>query len=178
MKKLSLTFALLFGLLFTTISFAQPQHGFGPGPGINDMGPHEGFIAKRLNLTDEQNVQFQDLMTNMKKKAIKIRSQIELKKLDVESLLRSKDFSPEDLMLLSDDIDNLQNDLRKSRLTFWTDVYNILDNNQKEMWKKGFLRFMRNAEAMQKMGMRGMKEKQMRMMGKESRLNRMKNGKF
>jgi Spy/CpxP family protein refolding chaperone len=180
MKKTSLTLAIVFGLLFATILFAQPQKGFGPGSGaeFNPGTPNVGFIAKRLNLTDEQDAQFQDFMTNMKKDAIKIRSQIELKKLDVETLLRSKDFSPEKLMDMGNDLDKLQSDLRKARLTFWSNVYNILDDNQKEMWKNGFLRFMKNAEDFQRMGMRDFKGQRMLRLEKENRMNRIKNQRF
>ena len=175
MKKLPLTIAILFGL-FSALSFAQPQSG--KGQGMNGFGPEPNFIEKKLHLNDTQAEEFQNLMTNMRKESIKIHSQLELKKLDVETTLRSKDFSPETLMTLSDDLDNLQNKLRKTRLTFWTDVYNILDDNQKEMWKKGFLKFMRNAERDREMGMREMKEKRMQMMRKENRMQMMKGEEF
>ncbi|NOX18635.1 MAG: periplasmic heavy metal sensor [Chlorobi bacterium] len=178
MKNLSFAVALTFALIITTVSFAQPQGG--PGHGMKGFGPEPNMnmITNRLNLTDEQSEQFQDLLTNMKKDAIKIRSQIELKKLDIETALRAKDFKPESLVSLSADIDKLQSDLRKARITFWTDVYKTLDENQQAKWKKGFLRFMKNVEDAQRVGLREMKEKRMDMMRKEKRMSKMKNDQF
>ena len=112
-------------------SVIKPQPGFGMG-----MMRGEGRGLAALKLTDDQKTKIEDLKLNLQKEIIKLNSEIQLNKVELEKIYKEKEFNTTKLLSLSEAIDKTQSQIKKLRLENWIKVYNLLDKDQQVIWKK------------------------------------------
>ncbi len=130
MRKLSIlivTFSLILTSFITT-SAKGFKHNF----------DKRGKIIKQLNLTDKQLEKFNNIRLNQEEVKIEIESKLKKNKLALKRLLLNDDFTKQEILQLTDNASKLHAELKKSKTETWFDIYNILDDNQKQVWKNHF----------------------------------------
>ncbi len=123
-RSLTIMTLMIFPLLFLSSSYSQHRH--------------QGNCSKDLNLTDTQKVQIQELKLMHKEEMIKLRSELQLKILELQKLEQSNKFTREDYLSAIKDISAVKNKIAEQRANHHLDVYGLLDEKQKkEFLSKG-----------------------------------------
>ncbi|MBU0475929.1 MAG: hypothetical protein KKF62_17425 [Bacteroidetes bacterium] len=128
---------------------AQPQNGRGNGMGMGfgsgdrlDGGcgfkaPFERMEAN-LKLTDDQVAKISDLRFKHENLVIETQNEIQKNRLVVRKMMTDNKIDQKELLKLTSNNSELQAKIKLSRTTMWLDVYNLLDDTQKEQWTKTF----------------------------------------
>lgn len=132
MKQLLLL--LMFG---TSVMFAQPrwmERDRMPGQMMRQGMRHERIMEK-LDLTADQEKQFDKLHADMQKAQIDARAKIQTARVDLRELYR--DDKPDQGKIESKlkEIGKLQTDLKITHAGFWFDVNKMLKPEQQKVWK-------------------------------------------
>lgn len=132
-------FAALFAAFFlaTTSLFAQPQKDFRNGP----KGHGSFMMQKMLNLTDEQTATFNDIRYKHQMEAIDLQAELKKNQVEVRKMMADKNVNSNELLQLTKANNEILAKMRTSRTQMWLDVYNILNNDQKEIWTTRFSQF-------------------------------------
>lgn len=93
-------------------------------------------IKKELNLTQEQQDQIARLRLDNQKKAIDIRSEIQKNKLQMKEIFMNKNIDGDKILSLTKKNSDLQSELKTNRVSTWLKIYNLLDDKQKETFRK------------------------------------------
>ncbi len=120
-----LTVLVLFIIGFSYVQ-AQPRKNFNFG---------KDRIADLLKLSDDQQEKFTQLHFDHKEKVIELQANIMQNRLKIQKLLLSNDFNQNKLLDLTKANDNLRSQIHESRTQTWLNIYNMLDDTQKEIWK-------------------------------------------
>lgn len=110
-------------LLLISDSFAQFS---GKGRGRN-----QGCI-QNLNLTDTQQQKIKDLRLTHQEEMIKLRSEIDLKQLEIKKMFNNSDVSRSKYLSAVDDLSAVRNKLSQARANHKMDIYELLDDDQKK----------------------------------------------
>lgn len=149
MKKLSI-FIIVVGLAVSSFSQIIAK-GF-----KQNFNKHER-IVKELNLTDTQKEKFIKFHLANEEAALSTRAKLKKNKFELKKLLLTNNIDQSKIMKLTESSGNLRNQLLKSKTKMWFEVYNILDDNQKTVWKKHFVKMLqRDKGIMNRMGNRPM----------------------
>ncbi len=135
---------------------AQPRNGSGYG-NSNGMGLNQGQgygfnnngngfgsgtrferMQTILNLTDEQTTKISDLRFENEQMALEANSEIQKHRLIVRKMMTDNNIDQEKLLKITNENSELQGKIKLSRTTMWLEVYNMLDDTQKEQWTKIF----------------------------------------
>ena len=95
-------------------------------------------MQEMLDLTDEQTSQISDLRFEHETLALDTRNEIEQNRLIVRKMMTDNEINQEKLLKITSDNSELQGKMKLSKTKMWLDVYNILDDTQKEKWTKTF----------------------------------------
>ncbi|MEN8194452.1 MAG: Spy/CpxP family protein refolding chaperone [Bacteroidota bacterium] len=137
MKRLIISSLLVTLLLGSTILLAQSRRNFDRG--------HKNFEGSRiqvlLNLTDEQSNKFNDIRYNHQKSVIDIRAEIQKNRIEVRKMMADNKIDSDKLLQLTETNNDMHGKIKTSRTQMWLDIYNILNDDQKETWTKHFNRF-------------------------------------
>lgn len=125
MFKKSVLTALVLALVFSSLSFS-----------LKEPRERKGRDFQQLNLTPEQEKQIESRRIEFKEKMIDLRSQIEKKELEREKLYLNDEVSREKLVNLSKEISEIKTKMEITRVNHSMDVYEMLDANQKAVWKE------------------------------------------
>jgi hypothetical protein len=98
------------------------------------------YSMEKLNLSDSQKAKFRSLRFDHKEALIDLESKLKKNKLQIRKLVTQNDFNEEDLYQLIESENDLRTEMAKSKLKLWLDVKDILNDEQKVIWKKHFLR--------------------------------------
>lgn len=98
-------------------------------------GDHGLRMIEKLNLTDDQQTKVDDLRIKHQKEMIDLRSDLEKAGLDLKELKNKKDFNRSDLLSQIEKMNNIKNKIALARANHHMDVYELLDDKQKEEWK-------------------------------------------
>ncbi|NMB80256.1 MAG: periplasmic heavy metal sensor [Ignavibacteria bacterium] len=152
MKKSILILSIF---LFSISLIAQPMGR------MNKMGdPSKRPIIAKLNLTPEQEKQFNDITIENQKKVIDLKAQIEKNRLELKKMVGEGKIDEKKLVDLTDANSKLQGDIKSLAVKRWIAINKILNDDQKLIWSKH-------------LGMMGQPNKMMGMM-KERVKDRMK----
>lgn len=124
-----LVLVAIFALSLFTNSFAQ----------IERMKMHEKMcdrIEERLNLTDSQKAKIEEIRVNHQKKMIDLKANLEKKKVELRALRNSDKLNRNDLVKLTKEISEIKNSIALEKANHHMDIYELLDNNQKQMWRE------------------------------------------
>ncbi|WP_258101203.1 Spy/CpxP family protein refolding chaperone [Marinoscillum pacificum] len=126
MKKIMIMMALV---LVGTMTFAQrgPREGGQRGDNRPNRDDRKEMIAERLDLSDEQQQQIEDLRISHLKTTSETKSQLDIKKAELEAAIKGE--KPVDKLI--GEIGKLENQLLDARVKHRIAVRNTLNDEQK-----------------------------------------------
>jgi len=127
MNSLTKIFVAVLMLVFTAGISAQPSPG-------NGMGRGKALMAKKLNLTADQQKKIDELRTGHQRKMIDLRADIAKLQLDKKEMLKKGNYDRKTFLALDEKIIKQRNVIQTARANHQMDVYELLDSNQKEIW--------------------------------------------
>ncbi|MEE9431604.1 MAG: Spy/CpxP family protein refolding chaperone [Melioribacteraceae bacterium] len=143
MKKTVLAI-LIASLLLLGISEVFAQRG----KRNNQTGQEK--IVNLLKLTDTQLVKFKEIRFTNQESMIDMQANLKKYKLEITKYMDGNDVSKSNLIALTDKASNLHSTMKNSRINMWFEVYNILDADQKILWKKHFRQMGNKQKGMKK----------------------------
>lgn len=165
MKRIMILVAAVLLVIGSTLN-AQPRNGNGYG-NSNGMGMKQGDgsgfgngsrferMQAMLNLTDEQTAKISDLRFEHDKMVLEARSEIQQHRLIVRKMMTDNKIDQEELLKITNDNSELKGKIKLSKTNMWLDIYNILDDTQKETWTKTFAQCVQNGRNFHKKGRGG-----------------------
>jgi Spy/CpxP family protein refolding chaperone len=132
MKKTIVSAALvilLLTLIFSLDAFAQREQRLGKAKMCV-------MIEKKLDLTKDQQAEIEKLRDIHQKSMIDYQAEMKKLLLDVKNLWKAETPDKEQIEAAMDNISALRSKIQKERLAHWFDVYNLLDDKQKETFKE------------------------------------------
>lgn len=132
MKKLELII-LVFVLFIIGFSNANAQK-------VSDKQKDRNISTNQLNLTDAQKEEFTKIRFANEEVKIKLKAELKMNKLEIKKLLNETNLDESKLLKLVESGNGLNSKLRKANVEMWLDIRNILDNDQKEIWKHHFIK--------------------------------------
>ncbi len=93
-------------------------------------------MEERLNLTDAQKAKVEELRTNHQKKMIDLKASLEKKKVELRSLRNSEKLNRSEFIKLTKEISEIRNSMAVEMANHHMDIYELLDNNQKKIWRE------------------------------------------
>ena len=135
-------------IIATSVMLAQPQWG-------DDPPPFQGKgICAKLNLSEDQQKQFDKLQSDMQKKQIDLRSKIQSLRIDIKDMFKEDNPDKGKIESKMNEVTKLQAEMKKNHLDFWFGVNQILKPEQQKIWKDHLMMF---SGKMGQRGGRGMK---------------------
>lgn len=124
---------LIFLILFaTSMIMSQPRWD-------DDNGRHfrgKGAICEKLDLSADQQKQFDKLQSDMQKKRIDTRSKIQSLRIDIKDLFNEDNPDKGKIESKMNEVTKLQSEMKKNHLDFWFGVNKILKPEQQKIWKE------------------------------------------
>jgi Spy/CpxP family protein refolding chaperone len=145
-----LTAILIFAVFFSSLSFSQKNS-------VVRKNQFRGGIMNELNLTKEQEEKVTKLRLDLQEKMIEMTSELKKKELEKKKVLLNENVSRDEMIKLTKDISAIKNQIELMRINHQMDIYDILDANQKTVWKemqlnKGRFKERMKREMMDRMG--------------------------
>jgi len=106
-----------------------------PGIQIHKRMMQDRFFDK-LNLSDEQKKQFNDLRSEHQKKMIDLRAQLQKNRVDIKNMMMQNKIDEKKLLDLVQANNKILSEMRIASINHWLAVYKILNDEQKELWAK------------------------------------------
>jgi Spy/CpxP family protein refolding chaperone len=97
-------------------------------------GNHNMMIEK-LNLTAEQKTKVDDLKIIHQKEMIDLKSELAKTRLDLKELKSKTDIKRNEVLNLVEKINGIKNKMSIARVNHRMDIYELLDDNQREIWR-------------------------------------------
>lgn len=91
-------------------------------------------MGEKLSLTQEQQTKIDDLRIKHQKEMIDLRSDLNKARLDMKALKYKSDIKRNNLLAATEKMNNIKNKIALARTNHHMDVYELLDEKQKEMW--------------------------------------------
>lgn len=140
--KQSLILSLVVTILLGSAAiFAQPQRNFDRGSNWESRGFNGLRIQTMLKLTDEQSVKFNDIRYDHQMSVIDIQSEIQKNRIEVKKMMSDNKIDSDKLLQLTSANNELHGKIKTSRTQMWLDIYNVLNDEQKETWTATFNQF-------------------------------------
>lgn len=119
-------------------------------------------ISKLLNLSEEQSKTFNEYRYQSELEKIDLQTEIKRNHVELQKMLADGIIDNEKILNLTSENSELQGQMKSTNVKMWLDIYNILNEEQKEKWMKLYNHFIKNGK------MRGRFESR-EMMGKGKR---------
>lgn len=128
MKNLVFLISILFGVLLLS------QNIHAQNMDHSKMDKMRMNMKQKLNLTEEQEKKIESLRLSHEEQMIKLKSDLELKKLEMKKLKASNNFSRADAIRITKDISAIKNEMALAKINHQMDVYENLDPSQKKIF--------------------------------------------
>ncbi|MDI6766883.1 MAG: periplasmic heavy metal sensor [Bacteroidota bacterium] len=128
---------ILLIMLATSIVIAQPQWNDDDSPPFRG----KGAICEKLDLSADQQKQFDKMQSDMQKKKIDIRSKIQTLRIDIKDLFKEDNPDKGKIESKMNEVTKLQGEMKKNHLDFWFGVNKILKTDQQKIWKEHRMMF-------------------------------------
>ena len=117
-----------------------------------NKGDHFPMFQK-LNLTEEQQDQISTMRLNHQMEMVDLKANLEKKKLEMAELKNKGNYTREQYIAKVEAINSAKNQIAISKANFQMDVYQLLDDTQKQEWNKfsNFYGGQRDRQVMRKM---------------------------
>lgn len=132
-SKILVLTAVLGALLISGNLFSQE---FRQGNRERDEFRNRERIQEKLNLSDEQVNKIEELKLSHRKEMIGLRADVEKKEVELEELKNSLNFSRDAYLNKINEIISGKNKIELARANHQMDVYQLLDDKQKQEWNK------------------------------------------
>lgn len=133
MKKI---FSLTFIFVFTFFVF---QNLYAQKP--NWKWNNSQTCIEKLNLSEEQEKKINDIRFTHQEKIIDLNTKIRKNQLEIKKMISGDKMNETDIMKLADISSEIRSEIHKSKIKMWFDVNNILNDEQKIVWKSHFHNF-------------------------------------
>lgn len=127
--KFLLALVAIFVLSLFTDSFAQMER-------MKMRERMRDRIEEKLNLTDSQKAKIEELRINHQKKMIDMKANLEKKQVELRALRSSDKLNRGELLKLTKEISEIKNSMTVEMANHQMDIYELLDNNQKQIWRE------------------------------------------
>lgn len=127
-SKLFMTIIAFCVTIFVTDTFAQMER-------MKFREKMRDRMEERLNLTDAQKSKVEELRLNHQKKMIDLKANLEKKEVELKALRRSDKLNRNDFLKLTREISEIKNTMALERANHHFDIYELLDDNQKKIWR-------------------------------------------
>jgi len=131
LSKIAVVALFLFGVTL----MAQP-FGMGHMKNFDGMGFWKARIVKALNLTDKQQKEFLKLKTKTQTKIVDLRAKIQKNNLKLKELYAANNLDEAAIKKLISQNSNIQQEIKSLMVDNWFKMYNLLDKNQRQIFKK------------------------------------------
>ncbi len=139
MKRLTkFTIVALFAV--TSVFSAQPVQNTNM-QNASRYGMPGRMVKARLNLTEEQEKKFDEIMFSQREAAIDTRAEIQKVRLEMQKISASENPDLNKMKKLNAKISELQTQLGNRRLETWDKINKILTPEQKKTWSNMLTRF-------------------------------------
>jgi len=128
MKNLILAFTMLFAITIVSPELYSQTKDHQRGKDLRME------IKKQLNLTEDQEKKIETLRFSHQESMIKLKSDFELKELEMRKLKSSENFSRSSIINLTKEIIAIKGDISLAVTNHQMDIYDLLDVNQKKIW--------------------------------------------
>lgn len=128
MKNLILAFTMLFAITIVSPELYSQTKDHQRGKDLRME------IKKQLNLTEDQEKKIETLRFSHQESMIKLKSDFELKELEMRKLKSSENFSRSSIINLTKEIIAIKGDISLAVTNHQMDIYDLLDANQKKIW--------------------------------------------
>lgn len=95
-----------------------------------------GKMIEKLNLTDQQQTQIEEIRFAHQEKMIDLKANVEKKELGLKELQSTADFSRGDYISKIEEIISAENKIKLEKANHHMDVYELLDADQQKTWIK------------------------------------------
>lgn len=129
MKRIFLLITAAILLSVTANLLAQPG---------GRMARHDHFVNDILKLTNDQLEKFNQYKLEHDQLRIDAQAEIQKKKLVIRDLMSKDEIDAEEIKSYQNEISQLHTSIQNSRVDFWVNVKEILDEEQQEIWKDHF----------------------------------------
>lgn len=135
MKNVIVVFCIV---ALSAAAFAQPMAGTGTGRGNGPMAGREGRsnLIARLNLSEDQQAQFDKMRIDIQKKQTLIQSKIRIARLEMQELYNAATPDRNAIEKKMRDISDLQLQTKLNHLDHMFAVKGILNADQQKIWKQ------------------------------------------
>jgi hypothetical protein len=140
--------SLLIILFFSSVNFAQMRND-------GKRGDMREMIKKKLQLTADQEKKISEPRLNHQERIIDLTSQLKKKELEKEKILSGDAVQRDDMLRVTKEMQEVKNKIEAEKINHQMDIYEILDANQKQIWKDMQLR----ADKMKMHMRKGMKDR-------------------
>lgn len=124
---------------------AKQNHGFGNNSDKNEVSnwPASNIerMQKNLNLNDQQIAKMSDIRFEHQNMVIDLKGKIKKNRLIIRKMMEDNKVENEKLLKIVSQNNELLGKIKLSKTNMWLDIYNILDDTQKEKWTKTFEKF-------------------------------------
>lgn len=127
-KNVNLLSVLILSILLCSPSFSQVN------PGSKEQQFRRGFY-KELNLTKAQEDLIYKLRLDHQSKMIDLTSELKKKELEKNKIFLNDSIARDEMINITKDISDIKNKIELLRINHQMDIYDILDENQKSVWK-------------------------------------------
>jgi Spy/CpxP family protein refolding chaperone len=128
MKNIILAFTVLFAIAIFSPEFYSQNKDHQRGKDFRME------LKKQLNLSEEQGKKIESLRLSFEEKVIKLKSEIDLKELEMRKLIAADNVSRDAMVNLTKEISAIRNDMALARTNHQMDVYDLLDSTQRKIW--------------------------------------------
>ncbi len=132
MKKL-ISFAIGAFLLINAAIYAQPAQ-----PQKQAFG--EGRLKALLKLTPDQEKKISDLRYQHQQSVLDMHNKIQKTQLELKKNVEDGKIDEKNILQMTDEISKLQGDIKYSQVKHWLEVYKLLNDEQKGIFKNHLLR--------------------------------------
>ncbi|MBN1301680.1 MAG: Spy/CpxP family protein refolding chaperone [Melioribacteraceae bacterium] len=128
MKKSLLILVIAF--TFSSLLVSQPRQKYRD----SRAGFEKQRLSEQLNLTEEQQDKIDQLRFDHQNGAIDIRSEINKNRLKLRKMMKDGEINKDEYFALVEKNNQLNSKLKTSRAQLFLGIYELLDDNQKEIW--------------------------------------------
>ena len=147
MKSRTLFKAILYSLFAFTLAFSQ-------GMERPNAGPPHGRVLEKLNLSDTQKKDVENLNTDFAKQKVEQQAKIKIAAIELHSLMKADSPDKGAIEKKINEVSDLQAQNRMLGVDHWFSVNKLLNPDQQKIWKSVLDRPLRNrfAARMERMG--------------------------
>ena len=128
MKNLVFFISILFGVSLVNLNILAQNMDL---PKMDKMRMN---MKQQLNLSEEQEKNIETLRLSHEEQMINLKSDLEIKKLEMRKLKASNNFSRADIIRITKDISAIKDEMALAKANHQMDVYENLDPSQKKLF--------------------------------------------